>query len=450
MPTLADAPTTSELMPFRSTKIHFLKSGILAPLLVTGIVALLLIFLPWSGDTWRDILAVYILFALFYAVHSYTGIRTQLWIYLPAMALMLFIFTPLWSMLYLLFENVLPGALSGSDNIILRFIGFFFVAFREEIVKAAPALIGLFVFLRHRASGGAEAQTGFARFFYVSNPLEGLMLGAAAGVGFTFLETMFQYVPNEIATKGDKFGEAIGLLSGLGLLIPSILGAVTGHAAYGGISSYFVGLGAMYPGKAWRMSLIGLCVASLLHDLWDTSAGSGGLVGLVGLFGTGILVVVAFVFCMLKAKQLYATERGGVSTDSFVVGAPRAAYAPPPPPPAPKPAPVSPAPVQPVAPARPAAFYLVAGARRCALVVGETVDLAGAFPEAALPAGSQAEVSAHPKDPGVVGLRNLTQATWAIEVENGATASVPPGRNVKLVEGERIVVGAMTLDVRKA
>ncbi len=52
-----------------------------------------------------------------------------------------------------------------------------------------------------------------------------------------------------------------------------------------------------------------------------------------------------------------------------------------------------------------------------------------------------AAVEAHPADPAITGLRNLTHAPWAGRLPDGSELSVAPGRTVRIVEGLEIDFG---------
>jgi DNA-binding helix-hairpin-helix protein with protein kinase domain len=54
-----------------------------------------------------------------------------------------------------------------------------------------------------------------------------------------------------------------------------------------------------------------------------------------------------------------------------------------------------------------------------------------------------AEVTRHPTDPNVWGLKNLTSATWTMTVAGGDVREVPPGRSLPLAVGTRIAFGSV-------
>jgi serine/threonine protein kinase len=52
-----------------------------------------------------------------------------------------------------------------------------------------------------------------------------------------------------------------------------------------------------------------------------------------------------------------------------------------------------------------------------------------------------AEVSAHPQNPGLWGLKNLTDETWTVSAPDGSLRDVPPGRSVSLRNDLRVHFG---------
>jgi DNA-binding helix-hairpin-helix protein with protein kinase domain len=53
-----------------------------------------------------------------------------------------------------------------------------------------------------------------------------------------------------------------------------------------------------------------------------------------------------------------------------------------------------------------------------------------------------AEVSRHPAAPGILGLKNLTEAKWVATLPDGAVTEVGPGRSIRLAAGTKINFGA--------
>jgi hypothetical protein len=62
--------------------------------------------------------------------------------------------------------------------------------------------------------------------------------------------------------------------------------------------------------------------------------------------------------------------------------------------------------------------------------------------------GSVAEVSSHPSEPGVFGLKNLSQKVWRATLASGRQMHIDPGRSVRLEAGLRIDFGAAEGTIR--
>jgi hypothetical protein len=52
-----------------------------------------------------------------------------------------------------------------------------------------------------------------------------------------------------------------------------------------------------------------------------------------------------------------------------------------------------------------------------------------------------AEVSRNPKDPAVLGLKNLSRGAWSARMASGEVRTVMPGKSIKLEAGTRINFG---------
>jgi hypothetical protein len=75
------------------------------------------------------------------------------------------------------------------------------------------------------------------------------------------------------------------------------------------------------------------------------------------------------------------------------------------------------------------------------LMPGGRVDL-GMIPAlAGRGQGVIGEVSVHPRNPGVIGLKNLSTATWYARLRDGTVQPVEPQRNVRLAGGISIDFG---------
>ncbi|MBI4864130.1 MAG: hypothetical protein HY815_28310 [Candidatus Riflebacteria bacterium] len=59
-----------------------------------------------------------------------------------------------------------------------------------------------------------------------------------------------------------------------------------------------------------------------------------------------------------------------------------------------------------------------------------------------------AEITRHPSDPKVWGLRNLTQEKWVSTGPDGTVKDVPPGRSVTLASGTKVNFGKNQAEIR--
>ena len=474
-------PSESEIIPFRSKKINILKSGILIPLGVTAATCIILFSISKFTEIF-SVIATYLLFCIFYAAYAYSGIRKSFFVYLiPFVIIYIELTTPILSFFITVFRHILPGADTQSKELIPNLVSYFFGAgLMEELMKAVPGLIGLFIALRMTGGAPNAPRGGVMDWLKVTTPLDGLMFGLAAGAGFIFVETLYQYVPNTVATVTKSAGAGAGYANGFALLIPRVLQGVIGHMAWAGISGYFIGLAARYPRSMIKLLAIGWLTAAILHTFWDALPVA---MGTFAYWIDGVLTLFIFVGCLLKAKQLETVTQGAafIPTDSIIVGGaplpvaagtlpeqhatawgglsqiigaffhPKVATA------TPGAYPVSTPPVPPpTAPAAPQAapaapptprFILANGAERYGIVPGQTIDLAMLFPNRGLSPGTLAEVTVHPQDQAV-GLKNMTSGVWAVTLDTGAATTVAAGRSVKLVANEKIKIGDVTIDVQ--
>ena len=116
------------------------------------------------------------------------------------------------------------------------------------------------------------------------------MIGASGAIGFNIVETLFQYVP--------QIQDELGLEWGLMLLIPRFITDISGHVAYSGIFAYFIGLMFYYKKVNLSYPIMGWLLASLLHGLWNATA---------GLFSVGVAVIsfVGFTGYLFKARDAF-------------------------------------------------------------------------------------------------------------------------------------------------
>ena len=172
----------------------------------------------------------------------------------------------------------------------------------EELLKALPVL-GAYLLARKLPSPWRER-------IGVWEPLDGILLGTASAVGFTLSETLGQYVPEMIQNVSLEAGAANGQTMGLQLLIPRILGSVSGHMAYSGYFGYFIGLSVLKPRKRWQILAVGYFTAAVLHTLWNSTVLINGLL----LEIVGVLSYAFLTAAILKARALSPTRSQNFAT----------------------------------------------------------------------------------------------------------------------------------------
>lgn len=506
-------PSRSQLLPLTGawqevlTKPYFWP-GVLACLGLTAMWATvgsrgLSVHVPVPGvrgvqvqlPLYYVVLALLLTAAGAYAIYRMVG-KPKAWWLMPAVIAFLAVLcdTPVMGTLQTLFGLV------GSDRSDGSIVGgFFHHLFRaglpEETIKAIPVAIGVYIGARLLARLHPSHP---ARQFAVLDPLDGILIGAAAGFGFAFTETLFDYVPRtmianehvltgmlaELKSKGvgvtikpgasptglaselyaalvSLFGRDSAQLrldrivagspsAGLELLLPRLVGNVFGHAAYAGVFGYFIGLAAMKPGQRLKTLGIGLAIACALHASWNAAASKSSLF----MFAVAMAAFVMLAVCIVKARQI-SPERSQLLA-SQVVAAPASAAPQVLRPQAPGPATAA-APV-PAAPAMPKSMtwdddsnlrILEIGSARIPATVGARLwerQAPGAL--SARGDGVVAEVTAHPQDPALLGLKNLSQQAWTVTLVDGTRRELAAGRSIKLEPGMALVIGELTAVVR--
>jgi len=287
--------TLTKLLPIFSTGKEIWKQPYLfAGIATVGFVVLMFAFLG-QPQLFNLTLSLYISLAAYYFVYQLCGKSKPWWIILGAALFTVFILrSPILNIFLWFFYKVLPGtAPTGQVSFISVLIAMFFGAgLMEELLKALP--IFALWFLGLRLGKKWRSRVG------ISEPLDGILIGAASAIGFTLTETLGLYVPSIVQSVANQAGSPeIAELTGLQLLIPRVLGSVAGHMAYSGYFGYFIGLSVLKPSLRWQILIIGYLSSALLHALWNTSAlVSFGLLGIVGGLSYAFLVAA-----ILKARS---------------------------------------------------------------------------------------------------------------------------------------------------
>ncbi len=362
---------------------------------------------------------------------------------------------------------------------IQHFLG---TGFFEETVKALPifALVGAARFMTPEV----RAKIG------VEEPLDGILIGAASGGGFAVMETLLQFVPQNLVNTwttvalafrgvvGSQYTEAamdkmnfdqlraliqqgynlLGTAPGIKSLIIRSIDLSFGHMAYAGYFGYFIGLSVIKPEQRWKILLIGLVSASIPHALWDTvvSMDTVPLEAAIALLSYAVLAAA-----VLKAREI--SPNRSLLQPSVIFGGAQ-----------PRPAAYVPAVVSAPAPAYVPAVASAPGAARIGLAadaapVQEFSPAAGGSSSNRLRVGSKflvivpglrllehqvpgllaqssggpvAEVTRNPADPSVLGLTNLSSSAWEVVSGNGTRRQIAPGQTIKLAPGTKIDFGS--------
>ncbi len=461
-------PMNSEVIPFKSTKINIKKSPLLFAVVAIGVMTLLMFNqlsgFHESGSTAPIFMFVLvaiaaILVCMFAFMYIYSKSDKPLWAFaFPVALLYAILMTPLSQPFFFIFREILPGNFKPEMNvsIVQTFVSMLFGAgLMEELMKACPMLIGAWLTLKS-AQWKPKLPPALYEGLRVRSPLDGLLMGVAAGAMFIFLETGMQYSGGAILKTTDP----VAIIGSLMLMVPRTMGGVIGHMAWAGITGYFIGLCVLRPQLPKTTVLWAWLAASVLHATWNT-VGAGGL-GSLPMYVSAVLTAILFVSCFLKARQL--DQQLGASRESFgsivvdineLAAKAKAGVVPSAAPSAPTAAAKvatppkfeSPQSPQPVAAGiadgvRADRYVLRLDGLNFELRAGQAVDFKGRLPGLQ---GLAAEVTTHPTNPTMLGLRNLGSAAWQVTMPNLSVQSVDPQRNVRLVAGMRIEFSTGTI-----
>ncbi|MBD2308177.1 PrsW family intramembrane metalloprotease [Chroococcidiopsis sp. FACHB-1243] len=300
----------SHLFPIISTAKDLTRKAYLIPGIFTVIFVVLMFATVGQPKAIRFnqlLVATYLSSAAYYFIYRLCGKIKPWWLpILAATATALILFSPILPLFIFIFRRILPGnlpnsliALSFPELFLRMFVG---AGLMEEFLKALPVL-GAYALGRRLASPWRE-------WIGVWEPLDGILLGTASAVGFTLVETLWQYVPEIAQNVAMSAGQAAGQIVGLQLLIPRIIGAVAGHMADSGYFGYFIGLSVLKPRQRWQILTVGYVSAAALHALWNSTAAFSGLLLVV----VGILSYAFLTAAILKARMLSPTRSQNFAT----------------------------------------------------------------------------------------------------------------------------------------
>lgn len=303
----ADSVTLTQLFPIVSTGRELTRKAYLVPGIITIIFVVSLFVAVGQPLLFNRLLAGYIALVGFYFVYQLCGKRKPWWVMvLAAMGTYFLLRSPVLPLFVEVFRGILPGQVPTPGepiNAFDLFVRMFFGAgLMEELLKAIPLAV-LFLVGRFLPAPWND-RVG------IWEPLDGILLGAASAVGFTLVETLGQYVPDMIQTTSLQLGTGWDQLRGLQVLIPRLLGAISGHMAYSGYFGYFIGLAVLKSRQSWLILLIGYLTASGLHALWNVMGSvSEILLALIGMVSYAFLAAA-----ILKARSLSPTRSQNFAT----------------------------------------------------------------------------------------------------------------------------------------
>jgi RsiW-degrading membrane proteinase PrsW (M82 family) len=472
---LGDVPTRSQILPLQTNWRAVMAKGYFWPGIIT-VLAVIMLFsflgsdaaytvscyckvpvgvrngglivqmknIPVAVPMYLIVLALYITAGLGFAAYRIIGKTTPLWI-VPAVAAVTYFLTD--SPMVLRLAHLLDfgvNELGDSFSPVAIVQGFFAAGLPEEALKAIPVGLGVW------AAKLVQDRNQFLWPFRVVEPLDGILIGVASGLGFTLCETLTQYVPQQIVWA--SFNLAGSHMAGQ-LLIPRILQNIAGHAAWAGIFGYYIGLAALRPASWKRLVPIGLCIAAGLHGAWDGTGGAT-LVELI----VAVASFALFAGVVMKARELSPNRsqliRSQVLETAAVPGGTAQRQSRPTP---------SPSQATPGGTARsetwgqrsetwgqrsetwddaPRVEHLEVAGKSIPLTVGARLT-ESQIPALTSSAGDTvvAIVAANPDDPKMLGLKNLSTETWRVETVGRGTRELASGRSIRIERGVRIQLG---------
>jgi RsiW-degrading membrane proteinase PrsW (M82 family) len=289
--------TLTQLFPIFSSGLDLRRKAYLWPgaIAVTFVVAM---FMAIDAPLiFNLLLASFLAIGCYYLIYLLCGKHKPAWVLVgTAIVTVLLLRSPVLRLFIWFFRDILPGTITTDDQVLrfpVQLIGMFFGAgLMEELLKALPLflILGLGMGLKPRQRD----------HWGIVEPLDGILLGAASAIGFTMIETLGQYVPAMVQDTQLQAGLELSQLRGLQLLIPRLLGTISGHMAYSGYFGYFIGLSVLRPTYRWQILIVGYVTASGLHALWNTMGGvSPVLLAIVGMLSYAFLAA-----SIVKARSL--------------------------------------------------------------------------------------------------------------------------------------------------
>lgn len=272
-------PSYTELNPLKAMRPQLVKKGYLVPagLGILGMFAMLGALVIGAKFAFWFLTACFVVAGELALIYALCGKRKPWWSLagtVLATAALVAIFGPV------------IGTL--NDLLIFKYGGLTVLigpGIVEELFKAIP----IFLLLGYARTSHSPV----AKAVGVVEPLDGILIGAAAGFGFALAETFLQYGSN---------GETI---------LWRFLSNIFGHAAYSGYFGYFIGLAALRRRDSALTIGTGLAFSFVVHNAWDFFTVNGIVLGLIPV---AILSYAGFVAAILKAREISPARRDNFAT----------------------------------------------------------------------------------------------------------------------------------------
>jgi len=272
-------PSYTELNPLKAMRPQLIKKGYIIPacLGILGMFAMMVAMAEGSQFEFWFLTACLVVAGELGVIYALCGKRKPWWVLAGTVAAT--------AILVAVFRQLIGGL---NDLLILKEgtltlpIGPGVV---EELFKSIPVFLLVAV--------ATNTTNPLAKKIGVSEPLDGILIGAASGFGFALAETFLQY-----ASSGET-------------ILWRFLSDIFGHAAYSGYFGYFIGLAALRRRDSVRTIFIGLGFSFLVHNAWDFFAFNGIPLGLLPV---ALLTYAGFVAAILKARQISPMRQENFAT----------------------------------------------------------------------------------------------------------------------------------------
>lgn len=502
-PGQSDRLAPADLFPWMHTKTNWLRSRTFWLLAGVAVLAALLLGEDANPQLLIDSLAAIILITyvlvLRHFLRSDISLLTLGGVFLFVVLLMKMPLlpvpgepgfqAPMWLWLWF-WRDLLPGeALAGAKFLPFDWLrqfasNFFSAGLAEDSFKILP--VGMAILARRWLLTRPADQVwagAWAKRLDMSRPTTLLMVCFASAAAFVYIETVGQYVPNQIAETlksllarlqglpaDDQlfFASQAGIVQGLQLLVPRLLRFLLGHGAYAAVAGFGLVLALRHPRHAPRAIISLMLASACLHGAWNTFSDTDLLKIPLGL-AAGFAMLTVCLRCM-------ELDREGNYLSGSAIGESIAPQRRPPPAPnraaapassplmaqrvASPPAPAAPPPPLPIPPdmARLAAGELpILGALvimqgsgpplTVLLRAGARIAFAGAAPHLPQLAQASLEIMVDPAQPSRLGLKNTGIVGWDAQSPDGRAGRVEPGRVMALVTGAQMEIEGVKLQV---